>query len=116
MPPSTTVHAWDLPGSTCERDGFQPIRLIVHATLTDGADPILLAVTLETAGTGITCGAKWSPTWAEQAIAKLGWLGLPISQIVSGRMPADTFDCACTEVSLGPKLWRLLASLPNDAC
>ncbi|MBC7544198.1 MAG: hypothetical protein H7338_15865 [Candidatus Sericytochromatia bacterium] len=109
---STTVYDWQVPANTCERDALRPITLHLRVEVSDAADPTLVGVTLSTTGPGLTCGAKWSPTWGDRAIVKLGWVGLPLSRILVGPVPPDAFDCACTEVSLGPKLWRLLAAIP----
>jgi hypothetical protein len=106
--PTAIHHVWELPAATCERGGDAPIRLRVEADVSTDAEPILLAVRLSKSGPGLTCGEKWAPTWAERAVTKLGWVGLPIRTILDRRPPVDAFSCACTEVSLGPKLWHLL--------
>jgi hypothetical protein len=111
--PTHRIYEWQLSGRTCDRDGERPLDLHVQVALSEAADPTLLGVSLTTSGQGQTCGAKWSPTWAERAIDNLGWVGHPLSRILQGPTPADPFACACTEVSFGPKLWRLLASVPQ---
>jgi hypothetical protein len=106
--PAACRHVWDLPATTCERGGDAPIRLRIAVTLSGDADPVLQTVHLSATGPGVTCGAKWGPTWAERAVANLGWIGLPLSTILAGQEPHDACACACTEISLAPKLWRLL--------
>jgi hypothetical protein len=114
--PATRHHAWDLSAATCERGGDAPIRLRVAITLSAGDDPVLEAVHLTATGPGVTCGAKWGPTWAERAVAKLGWVGLPLRTILARPAPTDAYTCACTEISLAPKLWHLLRqTAPSDA-
>jgi hypothetical protein len=104
-------HVWELAAATCERGGHAPIVLRLEVALSTDADPVLLAVRLAASGPGITCGEKWAPIWAERAVAKLGWIGLPLGTILACRAPVDAFSCACTEVSLGPKLWHLLRQI-----
>lgn len=109
--PCTHTHLRDLPATTCERDGHAAIVLHLEVDLTGDDEPILAAVRLSASGPGTTCGEKWAAIWAERAVTKLGWVGLPVGTILAGSAPVDTFSCACTEVSLGPKLWHLLREI-----
>lgn len=105
------TYAWELPARTCERGDHRAITLGIEVDLSADDDPILLAIRLNKTGPGLTCGEKWAAIWAERAVAKLGWLGMPLGTILASPRPVDAFSCACTEVSLGPKLWRLLATI-----
>lgn len=102
-----TFH-WTIPGTTCRRGGRQPITLHVEATVGPAPDLILTGLYLRAAGPGLTCGERWSSTWAERAVKHLDWIGLSLTQILQTPPPADLFSCACTEISLAPKLWPFL--------